>query len=133
MSSLIESVGLMSGAPREELRLYCVVRGDIEMPVGKLVAQAGHAFVGALRVATETAPHLAERYLADSQPKITLQAKSLAVLERAARECKDAGIIHHLVIDEGRTVFNEPTVTCLGIGPVLRDRLPKFVSKLRLY
>ena len=30
------------------LRLYAIVRGDLGMSVGKTVAQAGHAYVGAI-------------------------------------------------------------------------------------
>lgn len=117
----------------DELRLYCIVRDDIDIPVGKLIAQAGHAFATVVHQAHSTNPEILEQYFSVSQTKIVLKAKTLSQLMRAAEECKTAGINCFLVEDAGRTVFNEPTITCLGIGPILASDLPKFVKKLRLF
>ena len=149
-----------------ELRLYCLMRGDLSLytmvatedaPVrlhtdaeieGKLMVQAGHAFVNALEEARrgdwvqddidDSARLLlgslrVREYLTVSQPKIVLKAKNEAALRRAADECRQARIPHYLVTDEGRTVFPEPTVTCLGIGPVLRQNLPKFIDRMQMW
>lgn len=121
-----------------ELRLYVLVRQDIEMPLGKLLAQVGHAFLGAFENCTDT--ELKKTYLGENpnnvvdtgQAKISKKAKNLAALERAQAECTALGIPTALIKDSGRTVFSEPTVTCLGIGPVARENLPKFVDKMQL-
>jgi peptidyl-tRNA hydrolase len=113
-----------------ELKMYCVWRTDIVIPYGKALVQAGHAF---LEARDHADPARVLQYMTHSQPKIVLRAKSLAVLERAQRECQLIGLPHALIIDEGRTVFlGEPTVTCLGIGPVLRSELPKFIDRLQM-
>jgi peptidyl-tRNA hydrolase len=121
-----------------DLRLYVLVRQDIEIPLGKLISQVGHAFLGTFencKDATLKAEYLGknpEGVIESGQAKISKKAKNLNALLRAQEECKALGISTALVTDEGRTVFSEPTVTCLGIGPVSRENLPKFVEKMRL-
>jgi PTH2 family peptidyl-tRNA hydrolase len=119
----------------DELRLYCVMRADLEAPTGKLMAQAGHAFVSALEATRKLhdGPAIIDQYMTNGQPKIVVRARNEAVLRKAADACSQAGIPCYLVIDAGRTVFPEPTMTCLGIGPVTRDGLPKFVRNLQLF
>jgi peptidyl-tRNA hydrolase len=112
-----------------ELKMYCVWRTDLAIPYPKAIVQGGHVFLSTL---LQNPDRIVQEYLSRSQPKVVLRAKTLAVLERAQRECAAAGIVHYLVVDEGRTVFPEPTTTCLGIGPVLRSELPKFVDRLQL-
>jgi len=116
--------------PKDDLRIYCVVRIDINMPLGKLIAQTGHGFMGALVGCKDE--DLKARYLGAAFTKIALKGKNLNALERAKRECDELGITTALITDSGRTVFNEPTVTCLGIGPVTYDQLPKYVQKMHL-
>ena len=114
-----------------ELRLYCLMRADLNAPVGKLMAQAGHAFLGCIS--------FADRDIGDaywhkgSQPKIVLKVDNLEMLARANKECVEAEIVTYVVKDEGRTIFKEPTITCLGVGPVEREKLPIFIQKLPLY
>jgi PTH2 family peptidyl-tRNA hydrolase len=115
-----------------EIRLYCIMRDDIDIPIGKMLAQAGHAFVSVLEAANETNRAVVVDYFANAQPKIALRG-NLNAVKRAAGECRQAGIPHYVVTDAGRTVFPEATVTCIGIGPVDRASLPKFVARLRLF
>jgi peptidyl-tRNA hydrolase len=105
------------------------MRADLLAPVGKLMVQAGHAFVSVLEQASR---EQVDHYMRHQQPKIVLKAKNEAVLRRAAHDCQQLGIPHYLVTDAGRTVFNEPTITCLGIGPVARKALPQYIKKLQL-
>lgn len=114
----------------DELRLYCVMRADLNAPVGKLMAQAGHAFVGCIAKLHEL--EVAEYMDNGQQPKIVLRAKNENELRRAHQACIEEHIPCYLVTDAGRTVFPEPTVTCLGIGPVARKDLPRFVQRLQL-
>jgi peptidyl-tRNA hydrolase, PTH2 family len=114
---------------RHDLRIYALIRMDIEMPLGKIIPQAGHAYMGALLKADKA---LVETYLSGAFTKIAVKAKNLAAILRAKDECDALGIPTSLITDAGRTIFNEPTVTCLGIGPVLRESLPKFVQKMQL-
>lgn len=124
--------GIPGARDPEEPRLYLLVREDINMPAGKGYAQAGHAFLGVVEAARRVGHPGIETYLAGQQGKIAVRAKNLGAIERAARECREAGLPVCVVTDAGRTVFGEPTVTCMAVGPVSRSKLPKFVERMRL-
>ena len=114
-----------------ELSMYCLVRKDLVMPVGKAMAQAGHAFLKSALVAGFEL--LTEYDNTSLHRKITLVAKNEHALRRAQKECEQLNIPCYLVIDAGLTVFDGPTVTCLGIGPVLKENLPTFIQKMQLF
>ena len=60
------------------MRLYAILRADLQMPLGKAAAQAGHAYLEAYFAATTTAPELASAYRADPPgTKVVLIARSL--------------------------------------------------------
>lgn len=125
----------MTDEEREnELRIYAIVRADL-LPVfaeevGKMVAQGGHAFLGAALDAQKRFPATMDAYLAAAQPKVTLKARNereLIELYHDHREHFGAVLIE----DAGRTVFNQPTVTMVGLGPMRRKDLPKRLQTLR--
>ena len=79
-----------------DLRMYLLMRADLgDVPVGKLLGQAGHAFAHALQDIEEL--------------QMTLDA------------CKAAKVPFHKQIDLGLTIFTEPTFTCIAIGPITRS------------
>lgn len=114
-----------------EQRLYCIMRTDLRAPVGKLMAQAGHAFVSSLELARMRGYDI-NHYMENQQPKIVLRAKNETILRRSLEACEASKIPAYLVVDSGRTIFKSPTVTCLGIGPVAQNELPKVVRRLQL-
>lgn len=116
----------------DELRMYCVMRTDLVMPVPKMLVQAGHAYMSSGIRVLNLNPERFWQWYEHSQAKIALRAKTLDTLLRAQQECETLGVPCALITDEGRTVFTEPTTTCLGIGPLLRVELPKFVARLQL-
>lgn len=108
----------------DKLYLYALIRADLQMPPGKLSAQSGHAFTDALWACFDEDPDTALSYRRDEAiggSKVTIKAKNLAQLERAMRECEDAGIPHALVTDRDHVLLphftGAPIVTALGIGP----------------
>jgi peptidyl-tRNA hydrolase len=98
------------------------------MPPGKLAAQAGHAYTDALWACLDRDPDqaLAYRTRGIGGSKVTIKAKNLGQLERAARECEAANIPHAVVVDAEHVLLphftGAPIVTALGIGPVTRDQ-----------
>ncbi|BCB22264.1 hypothetical protein OCUBac02_51580 (plasmid) [Bosea sp. ANAM02] len=91
------------------------------MPTGKLSSQAGHAYTDALWAAYDQNPDLALRYRREGAggSKVTIKAKNLAALERARRECEEAGVPHALIIDRDHVLppffDGSPIATALGI------------------
>ena len=110
------------------MRLYCIMSpsalklmGGIR---GKIVAQGGHAYCHAMWDAQDRFPALAQAYR-DSQHarKICLVlpdgGNDIEHFENLiSAYCDKTGVT--LVRDAGFTVFTEPTVTCIGIGPLAR-------------
>ncbi|MFZ3482097.1 aminoacyl-tRNA hydrolase [Sphingomonas sp. 3-13AW] len=100
------------------------MRADLEMPDGKLSAQSGHAYTDALQACQRQAPDTAAAYREENGiggSKVTIKCKNLSQLERAARECAEAGIPHAVVTDRDHILLphftGAPVVTALGIGP----------------
>jgi PTH2 family peptidyl-tRNA hydrolase len=115
-----------------ELKMWLAVRCDLNMPPGKLAAQAGHAFGSALLSAFQSDPECVRLYQEHAMPKIVVGVRNEAELQRVAEEARSAGILCYMVTDAGRTVFSEPTQTVCAVGPCYRGDLPAFIRRLRL-
>jgi peptidyl-tRNA hydrolase len=116
------------------IKQYCIISKTVtNIPIGKLCGQSGHAFVGSLIDSQNRFPLIASQYLATpEQYKIVLVAKNVEVLNKLYENYKNiCGV--HLVTDMGLTVFNEPTITCLGLGPLLEEDKGKDLQRLRLF
>ena len=105
------------GVNVDELRMAVIFRADIDMPRGKAEDQFGHA-VGRCLVAAPL--DLVADYLAGAETKLSLEVAGLSDLERIADRARARGVVCALIQDAGRTVFAEPTITCLGLGPMGR-------------
>lgn len=116
-----------------ELRMYIVIRTDLGMPVGKLAVQVGHAVASTILKAASSIPDRVRTYMEVDQAKISVRVDSEAALQRAFAECEAAGLPCEMIQDAGRTVFPEPTLTVMAVGPCLRAELPNFVRRLRLF
>lgn len=125
-----------------ELKMWLIVRQDLNMPAGKLAAQAGHGFMNAAfallaksdpsNFDCEPTRRLRE-YMSGSHPKIVVRVKDERELTRAYDEASEANLSPVIIIDEGRTVFGEPTPTVVCVGPCYKEELPKFIQRLQLY
>lgn len=121
----------------DNIKLYCIIaREAVDLMGGnrgKLMTQAGHAYVHALTNSMQRADRkqVVSDYLDSGQAfKITLVVDSIADLrELHAKMEADFGTA--LITDAGRTVFANPTTTCLGIGPLRDSEKPSELSELR--
>ncbi len=97
--------------------MYAIVRSDVAMPPGKMVAQAGHAFLEAYLASD---PERAHDYRSTSVGTKVVLTGSLLQLQNAAFECERLGIPHSLIEDSGHVCppdfDGSPVVTALGIG-----------------
>lgn len=131
----------------EEPKQYLIFNRSLNMPAGKLAAQLSHASVGCviqLFLQTEypnsvvignsfDKGSVAYKWLFNKFTKVVLYVKSEESLLNVYNKAKADNFNTVLIKDEGRTVFNEPTYTCVGIGPVYPSEVKHIVRKLQLY
>lgn len=132
----------MSDAHIEEhpdpLRLYAIIRGDLNMPAGKMCSQAGHAFLDAYLAALDTHPDIASQYRDGRHGvKVCLVAPTERHLLRAYEEAQKAGLPCALVIDQHHLMpphfTGEPIITALGIGPARRETIHHITRRFSAY
>lgn len=119
-----------------------IIRKDLNMRKGKMIAQGAHASLNAFlsRSWTDVMPDRlftplsgpAKEWFNGMHTKITVYVESeqelLALYEKAKSLC----LPHYLVKDAGLTEFKEPTFTALAIGPDESDKIDKITRELPL-
>lgn len=111
------------------LRMYAIVRPELEMSTGKCSAQCGHAFIGTHIDCQLRDPERIQQY--DNGTKVVLQAplhKILSIYEH----CQLTNISSYLVEDSGHICKHFdglPIITALGVGPLTRAEA-QFLSSL---
>ena len=132
----------MEDRKNTEPKQVIIVRKDLNMECGKMSAQVSHASLGALfECGKRTQTSLVIDYEKDSAlerwinhrfTKVVLYVKSEAKLIEIFEKARAFGLPSVLIEDAGFTVFNEPTKTCVGIGPVFPNELIGITDKLRV-
>ncbi len=118
-------------------KMYCVFSKEAIKKMngirGKMTGQAGHAFLHAFWNASEHFPDDAQAYKNSKHPvKVSVVVPSEEELHILLEKYKDiCGTT--LVKDAGFTVFKEPTITCIGIGPIPEEKIDEDLSKLPLF
>lgn len=122
----------LRSAMAPELKMWIVVRSDLDMSTGKACAQAGHA-VGRLHlIANDRDPEKFSAYISDAAAKITVRADSEHMLLRVEREAVAANLPACLVRDAGRSELPPGTATACAFGPAYHEELPSFLRRLRV-
>ncbi len=127
--------------PVAEPKQVILIRTDLKMPKGKAVAQGAHASLQALlgqgtrdgltwtiKLRPDQIP-----WLEGSYAKVCLRVSSEEQLRELRKQALEAGLPTALILDEGRTVFKEPTVTCGAIGPADGDLVNEITQGLKLF
>lgn len=109
-----------------------VIRADLKMGKGKLVAQGSHACLSAYEKVKKNHPDIAKRWEAEGQKKVVLKVQSEEELFEYFQRGKDAGIPCELIRDAGHTQLTPGTVTCFGAGPWDEEELDAVFGKLKL-
>lgn len=136
-----------------------VVRRDLEMPIGKLAAQVAHASMAPLlnlgewnhgyiieqeRVDTfntfqitmpESDSIMADvfHWMRNAFGKVVLEVYSEEQMNDIWDKVQKTNLPQAKIVDSGRTTFNEPTLTCVGIGPGDRAAIDQITGDLKLY
>jgi PTH2 family peptidyl-tRNA hydrolase len=119
-----------------------VMRKDLGMRKGKMVAQGAHASLGAiinssictdgLLIPTDSQEHLSDWIFGD-RTKICVYVNSEEELLEIYKEAVKTGMPGDLITDAGYTEFNGvPTKTCCAIGPWDSEEIDKITGHLKL-
>ncbi|MDD4878018.1 MAG: peptidyl-tRNA hydrolase Pth2 [Candidatus Nanoarchaeia archaeon] len=106
-----------------------LIREDLKMDKGKMSVQAAHASVEAV---LKSDRKIVSKWRSEGMTKIALKVSGLKELFKYKQMAEDSGMTTALITDAGRTFFNEPTTTCLGIGPDEDEKIDEVIGKLKL-
>ena len=121
----------MGGSPFE-YKMCIVLRLDLGMSTGKLIAQACHAAVGSSELGKKENHKAWRRWRDEGAKKVALEAESLEEIEELAKKANELDIVNILIQDAGHTEVPPGTVTALGLGPDRTDLLDKVTGSLPL-
>ncbi len=139
----------MTSPSEREAKQVIVMRKDLNMRKGKMIAQGSHASMGAVFLLQEDLAlagqvsnkvqyskdvHAAAKEWLEGQfSKICVYVKSEEELMEVYKKAIQANLPVKLITDSGRTEFHgQPTRTCLAIGPVWADDVDKITGELPL-
>ena len=125
------------------MKQMIVMRNDLNMRKGKMIAQGAHASLGALLPIVHggggggSAPlaHLTkvDQWLRGPFKKVAVRVDSEEELLSVYQQAKDAGMITCLITDAGLTEFGGvATMTCCAIGPDTDEALQPITGELKL-
>ncbi len=104
-----------------------VVRKDLKLKKGKLAVQVAHAAI----LAYKKSP-FKEEWEKEGQKKIVLWCKDKKELLKIHQEAKLNKLPVALVKDAGFTQLSPGTITCVGIGPDIQEKIDKITANLKL-
>jgi PTH2 family peptidyl-tRNA hydrolase len=121
------------------MKQVIVIRTDLGMRKGKMVAQGAHASLGAVMPHFEVFPtervqwRKIRQWLDSDFKKICVRVESEEQLLEIHQAAKDAGLIECLITDAGLTEFDGvPTLTCCAVGPDTDENLDPITGALKL-
>lgn len=109
-----------------------MVRKDIKLGLGKLIAQCCHACLEASESCRIKKKKLFKAWLNSGAKKIVVKVNSLDDLIKLKQQADEAGIINSLVADAGLTQVQPGTITALAIGPDEDEKIDEITGKLKL-
>jgi PTH2 family peptidyl-tRNA hydrolase len=135
--------------------MIIVMRKDLNMRKGKMIAQGCHASMSFLTREMGVACNIddptdfgadvsfgnnekfaieVDHWLKNSFRKICVYVNSEEELEAVHQKALDSGLISHLIIDNGKTEFNGvKTKTCCAIGPHTDEKFEGITDHLPLF
>jgi PTH2 family peptidyl-tRNA hydrolase len=115
-----------------EYKMCIVIRTDLGMSVGKMIAQACHAAVEASEEAKRVNHSAWRRWRDEGAKKVALEAEGEEELNELVERAETLDIVAVTIEDRGLTEVPPGTVTALGLGPDLSSRLDKVTGNLPL-
>ena len=122
----------MAGESPFEYKMVIVMRTDLGMSIGKMIAQACHAAVACNEQAKKTHSKQWARWRDEGAKKVAVEAESLEELRELARKAEQLDIVSVLIQDAGHTEVAPGTTTCLGVGPDQSQKVDRVTGSLPL-
>jgi len=111
------------------MKQVIIVRKDLNMRKGKMVAQGSHASIGAY---LHSSDKLRLSWMQSGQTKICVGIDSEDELLAIFKAARSAGLPCYLVSDAGATELPPGTFTAVGIGPADVEEIDKITGNLKL-
>ena len=112
--------------------MVLMIRGDIKMSKGKVLAQISHAVVSAT-VKAYTSTNIFYKWQADGEKIVILKVPNLKTLFTITNIATRKQVPNGFVIDAGLTELKEETVTVGFVGPDYDNKIDKLTGQLKLY
>jgi PTH2 family peptidyl-tRNA hydrolase len=114
-----------------KLQQVLVIRKDLNMRKGKMVAQACHA---SLKATIENqSDDRVQEWLSGAFTKICVSVNSEEELKIVYEKAQRANMVCALIEDSGLTEFHGvPTLTCCAVGPATKEDLQDVTGDLKL-
>ncbi|NUQ61347.1 MAG: aminoacyl-tRNA hydrolase [Pirellulales bacterium] len=125
----------------KQVKLVIVIRHDLKMRRGKQIAQGAHAAMSFIcrrlqkagTVSLDDFTDAQRAWLTGTFAKVCCRVNSEAELAEIHDKALAAGLEVHLITDSGKTEFHDqPTETCLAIGPDDADKIDAITGHLEL-
>ncbi len=127
--------------PLRNVKQVIVMRHDLKMRRGKQIAQGAHASMSFLTrrlqetgsLSLNACSDVERAWLTGSFAKVCCRVDSEAELLEIHEQAVQASLEVHLITDSGRTEFHDqPTHTCLAIGPDDAGKIDEITGNLQL-
>jgi peptidyl-tRNA hydrolase, PTH2 family len=112
------------------MKQVIVLRKDLGMNKGKMIAQGAHASM--MFMVGTTLSDKERKWLYGGMAKIAVGVDSLEDLEELQRLANEKGLRCHAVVDSGKTVVDPGTKTAIAIGPNENEEIDKITGSLKL-
>ena len=113
------------------MKQIIVMRTDLGMGVGKMIAQGAHASMKVTQLHFND--ERVKSWLDGAFTKIVVEVGSEQELLKVYDKAKEHGLLVERIDDNGRTVFNNNvTLTCIAVGPDTHENLKPVTGRLRL-
>jgi len=113
-------------------KMTIIVRMDLEMSIGKMIAQACHAAVEANELAKKENYKAWRSWKNEGGKKVALECESLEELRSLERKAEKLGVVVVSIKDAGYTEVPPGTITTLAVGPDTSDKIDRVTGNLPL-
>lgn len=120
----------------DTVKQVIVMRNDLGMRKGKMIAQGSHASISFLTRKLQSNRKMTDveqKWVNDRFTKICVRVDSEQELIDIHNKALANGVESHLITDAGLTEFNGvPTKTCLALGPDYASKIDTISGHLKL-